>query len=345
MKLIEKEFPLAEVNQVAEYETGFLKLIPKDAKEQMRKLLGVSDAKGLNLPKINNLMYYPARRPASTARAITLAAALGEGTRLEDFTRALGFERMRELASRTGRIVTLYMVDPDRELVKKMLAKDPKSFVVVDPMAGGGSIPLESLRLGFAVVAGDYNPLAYLLLRATIEFPAKYGRRLYELVNEEARKMIEYAQRELGRFYGEQDTGYVFLRAARHDCGGVLPIIRTGALDEKRGIYVGFDFDKEAKTPQPRMTDKQPPPLVSCPYCGKPVSEGALQKRWIEEHVGLLEDLLSGDEGAAERVDSVYMLAAVQYREGRRRAYRAPTEEDLARLKEAARELARLAKR
>ena len=345
-RLIEKKFPLAEVNTVAECEMSF-KILGRETRKRIVELLGVEDARWLGLPKINNLMYYPARRPASAARAVTLATALGAEVPLDDFKKALGFERMRETAKERRTITVLFMVDPDRELVAKLLGRDPKSMVVVDPMAGGGSIPLEALRLGFATIAGDYNPVAYLLLRATIEFPAKYGRKLYQLVEEEARKMIEYARRELGRFYGENDNdkNYIFFRAARHDCGGVLPIVRTGALSSKKGVYVNFDFDKEAKVPVPGISSKQPPPLTTCPYCGKPVSEKALQAKWVEEHVKLLEALLSGDEGATDRVTEVYLLAAIQQvGRGRRGGYRTPTQEDLGRLKEAARELARMAK-
>jgi len=345
VRLIEKKFPLAEVNTVAECEMSF-KILGRETRKRIVELLGVEDAKWLGLPKINNLMYYPARRPASAARAVTLAAALGADVPLDDFKKALGFERMKEAARKSGAITVLFMVDPDRELVAKLLGRDPKSVVVVDPMAGGGSIPLEALRLGFATIAGDYNPVAYLLLRATIEFPAKYGRRLYQLVEEEARRMLEYARRELGRFYGENDKGYIFFRVARHDCGGVLPIVRTGALDGRKGVYVNFDFDKEAKVPVPRISSKQPPPLTTCPYCGRPVSEKALQAKWVEEHVKLLEALLSGDESAADRVTEVYLLAAIQQAGRGRRSggYRTPTREDLERLKEAARELARMAK-
>ncbi len=47
---------------------------------------------------------------------------------------------------------------------------------VLDPFAGGGSIPLEALRLGCEVHALDYNPVAVLILKATLEYPQKYGR-------------------------------------------------------------------------------------------------------------------------------------------------------------------------
>ena len=51
-----------------------------------------------------------------------------------------------------------------------------RSPSVLDPFAGGGAIPLEAARLGSFAIANDYNPVAHLILRATCEFPQKYGR-------------------------------------------------------------------------------------------------------------------------------------------------------------------------
>jgi adenine-specific DNA methylase len=61
-----------------------------------------------------------------------------------------------------------------RELVK--VAYGGEVPTVLDPFAGGGSIPLEAGRLGCQAIANDYNPVAYLILRATCEFPQKYGK-------------------------------------------------------------------------------------------------------------------------------------------------------------------------
>ncbi len=61
-----------------------------------------------------------------------------------------------------------------RELVKA--AYNGETPTVLDPFAGGGSIPLEAGRLGCQAIANDYNPVAYLILRATCEFPQKYGK-------------------------------------------------------------------------------------------------------------------------------------------------------------------------
>lgn len=61
-----------------------------------------------------------------------------------------------------------------RELVK--VAYNGNIPTVLDPFSGGGSIPLEAGRLGCQAIANDYNPVAYLILRATCEFPQKYGK-------------------------------------------------------------------------------------------------------------------------------------------------------------------------
>ncbi len=46
---------------------------------------------------------------------------------------------------------------------------------VLDPMAGGGSIPLESARLGFPTLANEYNPVACSILEATLGYPFRLG--------------------------------------------------------------------------------------------------------------------------------------------------------------------------
>ncbi len=48
--------------------------------------------------------------------------------------------------------------------------------VVLDPFSGGGAIPLEAGRLGAQPIANDYNPVAYMVLKATCEYPQRYGK-------------------------------------------------------------------------------------------------------------------------------------------------------------------------
>jgi len=46
---------------------------------------------------------------------------------------------------------------------------------VLDPFAGGGSIPLEAQRLGLRAHASDLNPVAVLINKALIEIPSKFA--------------------------------------------------------------------------------------------------------------------------------------------------------------------------
>lgn len=59
---------------------------------------------------------------------------------------------------------------------ERRLAMTNDAPIVLDPFSGGGAIPLEATRLGAQAIANDYNPVAYLILRATCEFPQKYGK-------------------------------------------------------------------------------------------------------------------------------------------------------------------------
>jgi putative DNA methylase len=54
--------------------------------------------------------------------------------------------------------------------------------LVVDPFAGGGSIPLEALRVGADAFASDLNPVAVLLNKVVLEYIPKYGPRLADEV-------------------------------------------------------------------------------------------------------------------------------------------------------------------
>jgi len=48
-------------------------------------------------------------------------------------------------------------------------------LTMLDPTAGGGSIPFEALRLGHKVIANELNPVASVILHATLDYPARFG--------------------------------------------------------------------------------------------------------------------------------------------------------------------------
>src|SRR5258708_24857494 len=53
-----------------------------------------------------------------------------------------------------------------------------RTLTLCDPFSGGGSIPFEGLRYGFTTSAGELNPVAAVILKATLEYPATFGPRL-----------------------------------------------------------------------------------------------------------------------------------------------------------------------
>jgi adenine-specific DNA methylase len=288
-RLVEEYLPLSKINENSENEAGFIRA-----------------------PKINNLHPYLARRPTSTARALTLASVLPSLASREEFERALGLDKISSVPFRL-----LYLVNPDKayvkELVKKYTGRGPENIVVVDPMAGGGAIPLEALRLGFRTVAMDYNPVAYIILKATLEYPAKYGDRLYEDVKKEAEALIEYTRKELSQYYAEDAYNYIVARGYRCPyCGGLIPIVHSNRLykgkpNKRKPIYVRFDFNKQEKSFTMEITNgKEEFERLRCPYCGTPLHKEVVLRDWVKRHKELLRVALSGDvEKAKEKIQEL----------------------------------------
>ncbi|QOJ03668.1 MAG: DUF1156 domain-containing protein [Planctomycetia bacterium] len=84
-------------------------------------------------------------------------------------------------------------VDWFREEIRKAYGgRAPK---VLDPFAGGGAIPLEAMRLGCEVTAIDINPVAWFILKCTLEYPQKLAgqkRRLPDFALRDAEFMEEF---------------------------------------------------------------------------------------------------------------------------------------------------------
>jgi len=280
--LVEDALPLDKVNETARIEAAFIRA-----------------------PKISNLHPYIARRPTAPARVLTLASILPSGVLREEFEKAVGLDKVNSVPYRL-----LYLVNPDksyvREVVKKYTGKEPKEVVVIDPMAGGGSIPLEALRLGFRTIAIDYNPVAYLILKATLEYPAKYGTKLYEAVKKEAEKLIEWAEKELTQYYAQDAFNYIIARGYRCPnplCGGLIPIIHNNKLEDD-GPYIRLIVDKTKKSFSVEISRSEVSfERLRCPYCGRAINEDVALKSWVKKHKELLEIALSGDvEKAKEKV-------------------------------------------
>lgn len=92
--------------------------------------------------------------------------------------------------------------------------------LVVDPFAGGGSIPLEGLRVGADVFASDLNPVPVLLNKVLLEYIPKYGKRLADGVRHWGEWIKREAEKELSEFYPKDADGatpiaYLWARTIR----------------------------------------------------------------------------------------------------------------------------------
>jgi putative DNA methylase len=68
-------------------------------------------------------------------------------------------------------------------------------------MAGGGSIPLEGVRFGLRTFATELNPVAALILKATVEYPARFGTTLCRHIIDQAHTTADKIRARLLRFF------------------------------------------------------------------------------------------------------------------------------------------------
>jgi len=118
--------------------------------------------------------------------------------------------------------------------------------LVLDPFAGGGSIPLEALRIGADVFAGDLNPIPVLLNKVTLEYLPKYGSQLSEDVRRWGAFIKKQARKSLARYFPKDPDGatpiaYLWARTVLSESptGGDLPVqiplLRSMWLSKRRG--------------------------------------------------------------------------------------------------------------
>ncbi|MCY3761921.1 MAG: DUF1156 domain-containing protein, partial [Gemmatimonadetes bacterium] len=142
---------------------------------------------------ISTLHIWPARRPLAACRAALIATLLPDPGNPEE--RKAVLERMAGRIIRrperkrvNGRVVEREKEETDGGILHWGREKGPdlewfrdeirkayggRAPKVLDPFAGGGAIPLEAMRLGCEATAIDINPVAWFILKCTLEYPQK----------------------------------------------------------------------------------------------------------------------------------------------------------------------------
>jgi adenine-specific DNA methylase len=236
-RFIEESFPVKEVSEFS-------------AKE-----------KNIRHGHISTLHIWWARRPLASSRATSYAALIPAPEDIEEWKKTRQF--IIEL-SKWENSLNRRTIEKAREDILR--ANGGKPLKVLDPFSGGGSIPLEALRLGCEVHAVEYNPVAVLILKCTLEYPQKYGRPLKRKVKhgfaekeveinpllEDVKRwgewVLEEAKKEIGRFYpsdedGSIPVGYIWARTIPCQnpvCGAEIPLMRQFWLAKKENRKISL---------------------------------------------------------------------------------------------------------
>lgn len=308
------------------------------------------------LPPIYYLHVWWARRPLVAARAAVLASLLPADADHSMFLQVLGIHgdpvatRLRiDQAKRSGEDLgpnvygypRAYLYSPKKsemewvgEMVRGIGIELPR---VLDPTAGGGSIPFETVRLGFDAFANDLNPVAATILRQTIEAPARHGSSLAKRFREIAHTFIVRAEpRFIGMFPAEPPKtrvdGYLWARTIRCPyCTGLIPLSPNWSL-APGGVGVRFAPDVATRVCRFEIVTgagKQSPGTVAhgdanCPFpdCGRAVDGDEIKR---QAQAGRMGDQLY----AVVFKRKVFRKTKTgKLREAWERGYRAPSETD-----------------
>lgn len=214
-----------------------------------------------------------ARRPLAAARAVLFAQLVDDPSSHPDRfptdeDQARERRRLHDLIER----MVVWENSGDEELFaqahREILAStDGNPPPILDPFAGGGTIPLEAQRLGLEAHASDLNPVAVLINKALIEIPPIFAGR--PPVNPDAQAVSTGSwPRATGladdvRYYGawmrdeaERRIGHLYPKAKLDDgstatviawiwartvtcpnpaCGITMPLVRSWWLGKKTG--------------------------------------------------------------------------------------------------------------
>ena len=199
-------------------------------------------------PAPNRLHVWWARRPLVASRTAVLASLLPADADRERFLHVIGIHgdpvaarNAIDRARRTGirvdnpygydRAFGYFLNDEDHAWIRATLGDSIDSFTVLDPTAGGGSIPFETIRMGLAPLANDLNPVAALIMKATVEWPSAWPQSVKESFDSLATELRSRLEHRLCEFFPQRDLPdrvdltYLWARTVTCPyCEGLVPL-------------------------------------------------------------------------------------------------------------------------
>jgi adenine-specific DNA methylase len=220
--------------------------------------------------------------------------------------------------------------------------------LVVDPFAGGGSIPVEALRVGCETFASDLNPVACLILKVMLEDIPRHGQELAEELRQVGAEIRCEAEKQLSDLYPKDPDGATpiaclwarTVRCEAPNCGAEIPLVRSFWLCQKTSRKRALRYRVERPRGQPPRvefevfepkTEKEVPggtvtrAKATCVCCGIVLPPERVRAQLTRQRGGAEVDFAAN----GERIGGARLLAVV--RPGPKetgRKYRLPTERD-----------------
>ena len=260
-------------------------------------------------------------------------AARAKGIKLKDnpFTYKQAFRN----------VVDLRQIELLHTLLKTAWGRTPS---VLDPTAGGGSIPFAATRLRLPTEANDLNPIASSVLRASVNLPARFGTELVRDLMCWGGKLVDQLQQRLKNYFpslpATQTTNYIYARTvACPRTGKLVPLVGDWSLrrgDKPVAVrLVTRRDDRELDEPAFEIVEGRD--IDFDPKRAATWNRGKGTSPW--DGLVIDSDYIK-DEAQAGRMGEVLYAVAVRTPAGR--GFRAPTVVDLNALAAAGAELDRL---
>lgn len=177
---------------------------------------------------VKNIHPWFARRPQTASRAVSYAALID----FPDSEQGM-FEITEMIKQLSKQKPGEEYITKGRENIRKQYGRPPR---ILDPFGGGGIIPLECQRLGCEVNSNDYNPVAVILQKCTIEYPQRHNtgkhgfgsQKLPDDIKKYGKRIQENIDKRLKKYFGDNETEYIWVRTIQCQnlrCGARIPLI------------------------------------------------------------------------------------------------------------------------
>lgn len=272
-----------------------------------------------------------AQRPLAACRAVMFAQLVDDPTAHPDKfpteeTQKAERDRLHDIISR----LVVWENIHDENLLKQaheeiLASTNGNPPPILEPFAGGGTIPVEAQRLGLEVYASDLNPVAVLINKALTEIPPKWAEckpifpnaassaghwprltGLAEDVRCYGKWMHHEAEKRIGHLYpkikisGVDATvlSWIWARTVtcpNPACGGTAPLIKSFWMGKKKGkerylipIRNGkrIDFDIGGPDGVPRKGTIAGRSGAVCLICDTPISMRYIQAEGVAGRMG-----------------------------------------------------------